>query len=126
MLVVVLVVVWFVDSMFVLGSARFGMADPERIRVEGKQWRRYEKSGGAPAASFDSGRFGSEPISPTHEGSFPSGQRGLTVNQVALPSQVRILHFPLFMRCPDIEPTSNQIAATDRFIANQTRHKTDS
>jgi len=31
-----MVVVWVVDSMVVLGSARFGMADPERIRVEGK------------------------------------------------------------------------------------------
>ena len=97
------VFVWVVDSTVVLGSARFGMADPERIRIEGKRWRRYEKSGGAPAAGFDSGRFGSEPISPTHEGSFPSGQRGLTVNQVALPSQVRILHFPLPTPCPDTD-----------------------
>ena len=29
------------------------------------------------------------------EGSFPSGQRGQTVNLMALPSQVRILHSPL-------------------------------
>ncbi len=50
-------------------------------------------------------KFGSKPISPSHEGSFPSGQRGLTVNQVALPSQVRILHSPLPTPCPDAHST---------------------
>lgn len=40
---------------------------------------------------------------------YPSGQRGLTVNQLALPSGVRIPHLPLllslgtsFIRCPEI------------------------
>ena len=36
------------------------------------------------------------------EGGFPSGQRGQTVNLMALPSQVRILHPPIDDDCDRI------------------------
>ena len=35
-------------------------------------------------------------------GGFPSGQRGQTVNLMAMPSQVRILHSPLHEQVSDV------------------------
>jgi hypothetical protein len=43
-----------------------------------------------------------------HAGSYPSGQRGQTVNLMALPSQVRILHSPLFGPCGD-DPSGRRL-----------------
>ena len=52
-------------------------------------------------------------------GGFPSGQRGQTVNLLALPSKVRILLHPLAnMACADVAQLAEQLICNQQVIGS--------
>ena len=60
-------------------------------------------------------------INSEKKGSFPSGQRGLTVNQVAMPSQVRILHSPVTKPTQPARPIASAHSSFNPTQNSETR-----
>ena len=82
---------WRLTDASAVGSPRrgIGRSATHSIRDRSDSARRvFRETGGA---AFQG-------VHRTPQGSFPSGQRGQTVNLMAMPSQVRILHSPVLSR----------------------------